>query len=388
VPSRAMLMTSRGLFRVKENLQGQKTWPEQFAGAGYRTFMTGKWHNGAKSAPRVFQSGRKVFFGGMSEAHNMPVQDFDQGELGAKSVVPGHHTEAFAETAMEFLRQQTNGKPFLCYVAFKSPHDPRTAIPKWHQYYATNLPSLPMNFLPQHPIDNGEMVVRDEKLLPWPRTVEAVRKEIGDYYACISHLDEQIGRILAVLRSTGLDKNTLVVFAGDNGLALGSHGLMGKQNLYEHSVGVPLIISGPAVPANRRVDAFCYLLDVYPTLAELAGVPALPGLDGRSLTPVFKNRSTTVRPVIFTAYRDFQRAVRDDRWKLIRYPQVDQTQLFDLKSDPDETKNLANDPEFSEKVSLLMALLAAQQKAWGDSAPLQVQNPKPAAWVPPAGNAK
>jgi arylsulfatase A-like enzyme len=245
-----------------------------------------------------------------------------------------------------------------------------------------------MNFLPQHPIDNGEMVVRDEKLLPWPRTVEAVRKEIGDYYACISHLDEQIGRILEVLRSTGLDKNTLVVFAGDNGLALGSHGLMGKQNLYEHSVGVPLIISGPGVPANRRADAFCYLLDVYPTLAELAGLPALPDLDGRSLNPVFRSRSTAVRPVIFTAYRDIQRAVRGERWKLIRYPRVDQTQLFDLQADPGETKNLADDPAFFDRVKQMMTSLALQQKEWRDVAPLNVQSPKPARWVPPVTGAK
>jgi arylsulfatase A-like enzyme len=149
-----------------------------------------------------------------------------------------------------------------------------------------------------------------------------------------------------------------------------------------------LIMSGPGVPANRRVDAFCYLLDVFPTLAELAGVPALPDLDGRSLAPVFRNSSTTVRPVIFTAYRNFQRAVRDDRWKLIRYPRVDQNQLFDLRTDPYETKNLANDPEFVDRVKQMMTSLALQQKEWGDVAPLHVQSPEPARWVPPAAGAK
>jgi arylsulfatase A-like enzyme len=319
----------------------------------------------------------------MSEAHNMPVQDFEDGKLGAKSAEPGHHTEVFAEAAMEFLRQQTNGEPFLCYVAFKSPHDPRTATPKWQKYYARNLPSLPKNFLPQHPFDNGEMVVRDERLLPWPRKPQAVRREIADYYACISHLDEQVGRILEVLQATGLAKNTLVVFAGDNGLALGSHGLMGKQNLYEHSVGVPLILAGPGVPANRRVEALGYLLDAFPTLADLAGIHSIPIIDGRSLAPIFKDGNTDPRPVLFTAYRDSQRAVRDERWKLIRYPRVNLTQLFDLQRDPSETKNLANDPAFSDTVQRLMGLLASQQEQWGDGAPLSVSNPKPAAWAPP-----
>jgi arylsulfatase A-like enzyme len=226
------------------------------------------------------------------------------------------------------------------------------------------------------------MSVRDEKLLPWPRTRDAVRAELADYYACVSHLDEQVGRILEVLQSTGLATNTLVAFAGDNGLALGSHGLMGKQNLYEHSVGVPFILAGPAVPANRRVNALCYLLDVYPTLADIAGVPAIPATDGRSLVPRFQPRQAGSRQVLFTAYRDSQRAVRGERWKLIRYPLVDQTQLFDLERDPFETKNLADNLDFSDTLKQMMGLLAAQQKQWGDRAPLSIPRPRPAAWSP------
>jgi len=384
VPSRAMLLTSRSLFRVKENLAGQATWPEQFAKAGYRTFMTGKWHNGAAAATRVFGEGKNVFFGGMSTAHNMPVQDFAGGQApGPKRISPQHHTELFTDTAIEFLRQQTNAQPFLCYVAFKSPHDPRTATPAWHAYYRTNLPPLPPNFLPQHPFDNGELTVRDEALLPWPRTPAAIRQELADYYACISHLDEQIGRLLDTLRATGLATNTLIAFAGDNGLALGNHGLMGKQNVYEHSVGVPLLLAGPGLPRGRRVAAFGYLQDVFPTLAELAGVPPLAGLDGISLLPVIRGTQSAVRDSIFTAYRSFQRAVRDDRWKLIRYPQVDVTQLFDLQADPDETNNLAARPQFAAQVKQMSLLLEQQQRAFGDTLPLQVAQPKPAAWTPP-----
>ena len=385
VPSRAMVMTSRGLFRVKENLAGQPTWPEQFAKAGYCTFMTGKWHNGEASAARVFHEGRNVFFGGMSQAHDMPVADFANGaRLGPKHASPQHHTELFADTAVDFIRRQTNGQPFLCYVAFKSPHDPRTATPVWHDYYRRNPPPLPVNFLPVHPFDNGEMTVRDEALLPWPRTPEAVQRELADYYACVSHLDEQIGRILDALRATGAAKNTLIVFAGDNGLAIGSHGLMGKQNVYEHSIGIPLMLAGPGIPKGRRSEAFCYTLDVYPTLAELAGVPPLENIDGRSLLPVISGAKPAIREVVFTAYRSFQRGVRKERWKLIRTPQVDQTQLFDLRADPFEMKNLADDPAMTGTVSEMMALLKQQQAEFGDTAPLNVAKPKPAAWTPPA----
>lgn len=385
VPSRAMLLTSRSLFRVKENLTNQPTWPEQFARAGYRTFMTGKWHNTEPAATRVFSEGRNVYFGGMSAMHGAPLRDFSGGQHpGRPRTNDLHDTQIFADTAIEFLRAQTNGQPFLCYVAFKSPHDPRTAPPAWHAHYRTNLPPLPPNFLPQHPFDNGEMTVRDEKLLPWPRAPAPVRSELADYYACISHLDEQIGRVLATLHATGLATNTLIVFAGDNGLAVGQHGLMGKQNLYEHSVGVPLLLAGPGLPHGRRVAALCYLQDVFPTLAELAGVPPLTGTDGVSLLPLARGERAVGREAIFTAYRNVQRAVRDDRWKLIRYPQVDVTQLFDLRADPHETNNLAALPASAAQVEAMTALLRRQQQAFGDPLPLTVAQPKPAPWQAPA----
>lgn len=384
VPSRAMLLTSRSLFRIQESMTNQATWPEQFTRAGYRTFMTGKWHNDEASARRIFSEGRNVFFGGMSAAYQMPVSDFAAGkETRHRHLSPRHHTELFAETAIEFLRAQTNGQPFLCYVSFKSPHDPHTATPAWHAYYREHLPPLPANFLPQHPFDNGEMIVRDETLLPWPRTAEAVRQRLADYYACISQLDEEIGRILATLRATGLASNTLIAFAGDNGLAVGNHGLLGKQNLYEHAVAVPLLLSGPGLPRGLRNAEFCYLQDVFPTLAELAGVPPLAGMDGRSLLPLFRGDSAGRRDAIFTAYRSFQRAVRDERWKLIRYPQVDVTQLFDLQNDPFETNSLAGQPQYAGQVQRLTALLEREQKAFGDTLPLTVPQPKPAAWTPP-----
>lgn len=384
VPSRAMLLTSRSLFRVREDLEGQPTWPEQFARAGYRTFITGKWHNSAPSLTRVFQEGRNVFLGGMSEATQMPVRDFHSGQLGPQRISPVHHTELFAETVVQFLKEHTNGQPFLCYAAFKVPHDPRTAPPAWHAFYdQRDRPPLPRNAMPVHPFNNGEMTIRDEQLLSWPRPASEVRQAWADYYACISHLDEQIGRILETVRQRGWETNTLIVFASDNGLALGSHGLLGKQNLYEHSMGVPLIFVGPGVPPARRSSALCYLQDVFPTVAELAGVPSLPEIDGLSLAGVFRDPDLKPRDSILTAYRHLQRGVRNDRWKLIRYPLINKTQLFDLEQDPDETQDLGESAAHQAIRERMLATLRTEQTRFGDSLPLTVPNPQPTKWQPP-----
>ncbi|MEK7676869.1 MAG: sulfatase/phosphatase domain-containing protein, partial [Verrucomicrobiota bacterium] len=222
------------------------------------------------------------------------------------------------------------------------------------------------SFLPEHPFDNGELKVRDEQLLPWPRLPEAVPQEMAAYYGMITHLDAQIGRILRALEETGRADNTLIIFAADNGLALGRHGLLGKQNLYEHSVRVPLVMSGPGIPKGRKSDALCYLFDLYPTICELSGLVVPPGVEGRSLVPILKGRRKQVRDAVFGAYRDVQRMVRGERWKLIDYPQIHRSQLFDLKTDAEEMNDLSAQPKYAGRLAELRATLADWQKATGD----------------------
>ena len=233
---------------------------------------------------------------------------------------------------------------------------------------------LPENFATEHPFDNGELDVRDEMLAPLPRTPDDIRRHIAEYYAMITHLDDRIGRVLAALESSGHADNTIVVFAGDNGLALGQHGLMGKQNLYDHSVRVPLVLSGPGIPQNQTSDALVYLSDIYATLFELIGEPLPDSVEGVSMVPAMHSKKSAPRDTLFTAYRDYQRAVRDRRHKLIEYSvnRERRTQLFDLRADPWETHDLSDDPASAQTLTRLRAELSRWQTDLDDPSPIAV----------------
>jgi arylsulfatase A-like enzyme len=223
---------------------------------------------------------------------------------------------------------------------------------------------LPENFLPEHPFDNGEMNVRDEGLAPRPRTPEDTRRQIGEYYAMITHVDAQIGRVLKALEASGRAGNTIIVFAGDNGLAVGRHGLMGKQSLYDHSVRVPLVMCGPGVPKGARRNAFCYLIDIFPTLCDLSGLDAPETAEGLSLLPAMRHADERIRGSLLYAYRHLHRGVRIGDAKLIEYV-VDgerTTQLFDLATDPLEMENLAEQPGSAGRV----AELRRELRRWRD----------------------
>lgn len=386
VPSRAMLLSGRSLFHIDEKLKRDETWPAAFGRGGYTTFLSGKWHNGPDSIAASFQIARSVFAGGMTNPMQAKLSDLIDGKLRKPSVAPKHACAAFADETIRFLREHRDG-PFFCYVPFDAPHDPHIVPEDFPVRYDPAQMRLPPNFLPQHPWDNGEMTIRDEKLLPWPRSPEKVRAMNAEYYRYISYLDAQIGRILDALNASTHAKNTLIVFAADSGVARGSHGLIGKQNIYEHSVRVPLVIAGPGLPAGRRTEAMCYLFDVLPTLGKLCGVPAPKTSEGIEFTATLADPAKPARPQLMFAYRNVQRAVRDDRWKLIFYSQINRTQLFDLRNDPHETTNLADKAEHQAVIVGLTALLKREQKQHGDVASLTTSNPRPAEWTPP-GNGK
>ncbi len=365
LPSRTMLLTGRSWLRIpkpRERVPGIPPLPAVLARAGYETWHAGKGSN-------EYQAGLAAF--------DTSLVMNDPGNQRAGS------SQRHADAAIRFLRQRPKDRPFYIYLAPPVPHDPRLAPKEFMDRYDPASIPLPPAFLPLHPWDNGEMTVRDELLAPFPRTADDTKRQLAEYYACITCLDHHVGRIFEALAETGQLDRTIVVFTGDNGLSLGEHGLFGKQNLYEFGgMHVPCVIAGPGVPQGKS-DALVYLLDLFPTFCDLAGAPVPDGVEGKSLKPILDGHQKKVRDALYTGYRDCMRAVRDDRWKLIRYPLVDRTQLFDLQNDPHELENLAGKPEFASKVAEMTALLERQMRAYGDTVPLRVANPKPAEWTPP-----
>lgn len=381
--SRAMLFSGKQLFNVYDRLQGLQTMTMDFSKAGYTTFGTGKWHNEKEAFEASFQQAKTVYLGGMADHYAIAVRDYDSlGKLG-EPTIKGYSTEIFAQSAIDFIRSQKDAEaPFFAYVAFTVPHDPYSPNPESIGKYPDGSIPLPANYLPLHPFQFDQLTVRDENLTGWPRKPEVVQMLLSDYYGMISHLDSQIAKIVAALKESGKFENTIIVYAADNGLAAGSHGLLGKQSLYEHSIKVPLIITGPGIPSDKSFDAFAYIHDLYPTLAELAGLPKREDLDGKSLAPIIEGKQNQLREVMFNAYRHTVRSIRKENWKLIRYPERDFTQLFDLANDPHEMTNLSENPAFAGKKKELIDLLGKSQIANGDTVSFTAKLLKPLAYNP------
>jgi arylsulfatase A-like enzyme len=371
-PSRNMLLSGRAFFRW----QGPQAQPEManfpmsMKAAGYETYHHGKRGNTSPAIQALFD-------------HNKYVTDNEDRTSGE----PG---QTIVDEAIGFLKTRQRDKPVFMYLAFSGPHDPRVAAQKYMDLYERDKIPLPKNYRPLHPFNNGEQFVRDELLAEFPRTEKEVRKHLHDYYAVISAMDHHIGRLLAALKELGMYDNTIFVYSADHGLAIGSHGLFGKQNLYEAGMKPPLFFAGPGIPKGQS-QALVYLLDIFPTVCDLVGAEVPRGLDGKSLKPVIQGKSSGVRDSLFLVYRDVQRAVRDSRYKLIRYPQVNVTQLFDLENDPDEMTNLAAKPEHAGRIKSLTAEMQRWQKELGDTTPLVVDQPHDPSWDPsqrPATNQK
>jgi arylsulfatase A-like enzyme len=373
IPSRAMLMSGKTWFHVDTlTLKNAKLLPEFLHEQGYATFGTGKWHNGQLSWLRAFERGKTVMFGGMSDHTRVPVRDLGpDGKLTDERTGEKFSSELFADSVIEFLHNHDRRKPFFAYVAFTAPHDPRQSPLSFREPYYRSLPPLPANFLPQLPFDNGMMIGgRDENLGAWPRTETMIRDQLAEYYGLITHMDEQIGRILAALKASGQAENTIVVFTADNGLALGSHGLLGKQSVFEHSMRTPLIMAGPGIPAGKSTTAFTYLFDLFPTLCDALGLEPPPSLEGTGLRPLWEGKTERIRNSVFLPFLEIQRAVRDERWKLIVYPKIGHLQLFDLQTDPHETTSLIDRPENAPHVARLQKLMEEWQTRVGDKVEL------------------
>lgn len=386
-PSRAEILTGVGGFHngsmdfgkpIKSDLP---TWSETMHKAGYNSWFVGKWHNDGKPVIRGYDETLGLFTGGggrwavpsydgngllVTGYRGWIFQDDERHFFPEKGVgLTSNISEHFADAAIEFIERK-HSKPYFLHVCFTAPHDPLLMPIGYEQYYNPDEMPVPKNFLPEHPFDHGNFDGRDEKLLPWPRTRKVVQNDLSLYYSVISHLDSQVGRIVEALKKSGQWDNTILIYSSDHGLAVGSHGLRGKQNMYEHTINVPMIIVGPGVPADQRSAAQCYLRDLYPTSCDLAGIPIPKTVEGKSLKPVLTGKQEEIYEEIYGYFRDFQRMIRTDRWKLILYPHLDRVQLFDLQNDPLEIHDLSEDPAHQQTRDALLRRLNDWRKSQND----------------------
>ena len=386
VASRAMLMTGRDWIRI-QNANAIRDWknlpllPERLAkDGGYRTHIVGKWHNGFKTLERAFTEGTAVYMGGMADHTDFDIQDLVDGKLTPKRDAVGFTTEVFADAAIEFIREAEADQPFFLYVSMMVPHDTRNPPMKYREMYYKNRPPLPENFMPLHPFRNNSKATtsgRDEALASWPRTKADISDQLCEYYGLITHMDEQIGRVMAAIDGSPHKDNTVVIFTADHGLGMGSHGLLGKQNIYEQSMACPLILRGPGIPAGASNHNFTTVHDLYATCLSLGGVAPTPGVDAIDLTHHWKPEAGRIRPVMFLPFQDEQRSVNDGIWKLHLYPKIGHRLLFNLEDDPHEMNNLAEDPKFAGQIARLTKLLEEERKRVGDTDPLVVDEPLP-----------
>jgi choline-sulfatase len=388
VASRSMLVTGRTVWRAKANEQNQKAdvkagrfWSQRMAAQGYETYFSGKWHVQA-DVEKVFDhvsNLRPGMPGDTPEGYNRPLPgkpdpwNPSDPKFGGHWKGGKHWSEVLGDDGIDFLGQAAKSdKPFLMYLAFSAPHDPRQSPKEYVDRYPLDRIKMPENFLPLYP-QREEMgagrKLRDEKLAPFPRDEHAVKVHRQEYYAIITHMDAQVGRILDALEKSGKAGNTWIFFTSDHGLACGHHGLMGKQNMYEHSLRVPFLVAGPGVKAGAKIETPIHLQDAMATALDLAGADR-EGVEFQSIRPLLAGGNGGL-DAVYAAYMDKQRAVIDDGWKLILYSEAKVAKLFHLTADPQETKDLAADPAMTDRKKALFAKFRELQERYDDKLDLE-----------------
>ncbi len=406
-PSRHMIMTGRTLWHLPQvkKIVGQGlcppdileyTMPAIFNRAGYDTMRTCKRGNSYEAANEQFT-----------------VRRDKTNRDGTEEEGSAWH----AQQVLDYLNEReaaNDSDPFMIYFGFSHPHDPRNGtVDLLKKYGAKNhtdknslpklnperpAPPLQVNYLPEHPFHHGHPNLRDEVAVRgvWRNRDEAtIRNELGREYACSENIDIQVGRVLDKLEAMGELDNTYIIYTADHGIAIGRHGLAGKQNLYEHTWRVPYIVWGPTIKKGGRADGNIYLLDSLPTILDFAGIDIPQSIEGKSFREVVEGKENTVRDVLFGVYcggsKPGMRSVRKGDWKLIKYDVLDgtvrETQLFNLKDNPDELleqhhdpkvvaltgnkpkpkqRNLAKDPRYANKLEEMESLLLSEMRRLND----------------------
>lgn len=394
IASRTMLTSGLTGFHAQAGIDDVPTWGQTLGNAGYDTYICGKWHLDNTVLQRSFKAmgpiGPAMFdstpIGGAAYKRPSPGNTWEPWDESLKGhwIHTGlwvnqfpdrirHSASIYTDCFIDHLinKASKSKAPFFMYLGFNSPHDPRQSPREFVDLYPQDKIQIPPNFLPEHPFDQGDARERDELLAPFPRTPTAVQLHRREYYAIITYVDHQIGRILDALQQSGKAANTYVILTADHGLAVGEHGLMGKQNLYDCSIRVPLIICGPGISGGQRTSELVYQHNLFATTCELAGIPIPDTVEFPSIAPLLRGHDSPVYDSIFSYYRGFQRTVRTKTHKLIVYPQVQRIQVFDIENDPWEMHDLSTDPAAAGIKSDLIRRLKQFQQELGDGLDLE-----------------
>ena len=411
LPSRTMIMTGRTVWHIpnrgnrKSNPNNdnpdlvppelaRQSMPSVFNRAGYDTMRTCKNGNSYEPANELFSV------------------RLDATKRGG---TPETGSAWHGDQVMNYLeqREQEGGEdPFLIYYGFSHPHDTRDGTPEFlEKYGATNhdddislpaenpkQPALPGNWLPEHPFPHGHPGLRDEVAVSgvWEnRDPATIRNELGREFACNEYIDDQIGRVLGQLEKMGELENTYIFYTADHGMAIGRHGLQGKQNLYDHTWKVPFLARGPGIEAGSRAEGNIYLLDVLATMCDLTEVEAPSTSEGTSFKPVLLGEKDTIRDVLYGVYaggtKPGIRSVKKGGWKLIQWDAIDgevqKKQLFNVNENPHEFLSehhdekvvalsgakpgsnqidLSDDPDHADKLAEMEKLLLSEMRRLND----------------------
>jgi uncharacterized sulfatase len=392
-PSRASMMSglrpnSTGVTGNADNLYnnvpGIVTLPRLFRQHGYVTARSGKiFHLGVPSGDQSMDDPEAWDFGRpFADERPYPAsrESVVKVKTGKKEGLPWEEIPGdddrlidgqIAKTAIDWLEQRDRSKPFFLAVGFHRPHLPFVAPEKYFDLYPMDKITLPNEPADDDgdipfPARNGAVGQYDMTATPEQR-----RAAIRAYLATVSYMDAQAGRVLDVLKRMAVADNTIIVFTGDHGWHLGEHGLWHKRSLFEESARVPLIVHAPGAKANGRASgSLAELVDVYPTLCDLAGVPAPAVLEGKSLRPVLADPAAVLHEGAFTQARrganaaNWGRSVRTLKWRCTEWDEGrNGVELYDHVNDPHEYTNLASDSRYAGVLKELRATLAARVPA-------------------------
>lgn len=361
-PSRASVMTglrpsTTGIYGLRpgirdvEALKSHVTLPEYFGSQGYFTFTCGKvYHDGSiapKDRPREFN------VWGPAPGMPLPKQKFVHTPEDIRAMDWGVFPERdedqadwkICDAAVKQMRSLPGGKPFFVACGFRLPHVPCFASKRWFDLYPVDvtLPDVKLDDRAGVPFFAWYLHWKlPEPRLSWLKKANQWRPLVRAYLASTTFMDSQVGRLLDALRQTGRADDTVIVLWSDNGWHLGEKLITGKNSLWERSTRVPLIFAGPGVVNGARCVRPAELLDIYPTLVELCGLPSRDGLEGHSLAPQLKDAGAPRAWPAITTSNQNNHAIRTERWRYIRYADGSE-ELYDHEADPKEWANLARD---------------------------------------------